>query len=176
MVSNVFPSPFFHVFCVFQCFFLFLCHWISFVFFLYDHFSICTLLLDPPFLTVCEAWDWFWYPLTCGPIGVVGVCMEQKSRYKLFLPWPGCEPRTSYSGLGSPAHLDHRALQVHPHKDMGNPKPSTLHQSGQFPSANWSFLSVPIEFFQLLLECHMERNDPCGSSAGHNLLDPSIDL
>jgi len=90
--------------------------------------------------------------------------------------WPGCEPRTSYSGLGSPAHLDHRALQAHPHKDMGNPKPSTLHQSGQFPSANWSFLSVPIEFFQLLLECHMERNDPCGSSAGHNLLDPSIDL
>jgi len=46
------------------------------VFFLYDRI-ICTLSLDPLFLTVGEfkAWDWLWYPLTFGPRGGVGACM-----------------------------------------------------------------------------------------------------
>jgi len=43
---------------IFRSSFLFLCHWISFVLFLYDQ-NICTILLDPLFVTIGEfqAWD-----------------------------------------------------------------------------------------------------------------------
>ena len=84
---------------VFRSSFLFLRHWISFVFFLYDR-SICTTSLDLLFLTLGEfqAWDWhgsLGYQLTCGPRGEVAVRMEQKSRSKL-LSWPGFEHRASH--------------------------------------------------------------------------------
>ena len=80
---------------VFWSSFLFMCHWIPFVF-SYD-WNICTIWLDPLFLTIGEfqAWDWLWYPLTCGPRGGVGVHMGQKS-WANFLPWPVFEPRTSH--------------------------------------------------------------------------------
>src|SRR6218665_708983 len=47
--------------------------------------AICTHSLDPLFLTPgkFQAWDWLWYPLTCGPRGRVGVGTEQKSRSAL---------------------------------------------------------------------------------------------
>ena len=92
------PMLFLSLFPTSWCFrssFLFLCNWISVVFFSYDG-SICTHSLDSLYFTLGEfqAWDWLRYPLNCGSRGVVGVRMEQKSRTK-FLPWPVFEPRTS---------------------------------------------------------------------------------
>src|SRR6218665_3175910 len=51
---------------VFWSSFLFLCHWISFLFFLYDRRIHSRDLL---FLKVGEfqAWDWLWYPLSLWP-------------------------------------------------------------------------------------------------------------
>src|SRR6218665_143391 len=76
--------------------------------FSYDR-SICTLSLDSLFLTLekFQPWDWFWYPLTCGPRGGVGVHMVQISRSK-FLPWSGLNlgPLTWQSSTQS---LDHRS-------------------------------------------------------------------
>src|SRR6218665_3877073 len=77
---------------------LFTCHWISFVFLLYDR-RICTHSIDHS-LAVAD----FEFPrlgLALVPDVVVpeaehGVRMKQKSRFK-FLPWPEFEPRTSQS-------------------------------------------------------------------------------
>ena len=89
---NAFPLPLFQVL-VFSG--LLSVHWISFVFFLYDR-NFCTHSLKPLFLTPCEfeAWNWFWYLLTCGLRGGVEAHMEQKSGSK-YLPWPEFEPWTS---------------------------------------------------------------------------------
>jgi len=53
-VSSVHSFAFFSCLGIFWSTFLFLCHWISFVFFLYD-WIICTLLLDP---SLPHSWAW----------------------------------------------------------------------------------------------------------------------
>ena len=77
---------------------LFTCHWISFVFLLYDQ-CICTHRSTLHLLTFSvsfQAWDWF-FTRCCGPMQRrSGVRMKQKSRIK-FLPWPGFGPRTLQS-------------------------------------------------------------------------------
>ena len=89
------PSPFslytFHISVFFHP--LFTCHWISFVFLLYDR-RICTHSIDPsladgefPGLGLALV------PEVVVPGAEPGVRMKQKSRFK-FLPWPGFEPRT----------------------------------------------------------------------------------
>src|SRR6218665_3468111 len=57
-------------------------------------FSLWPMYLHPFARVSRQAWDWLWYPLTCGPRGRVGVCIEQNFRSK-YLPRPGFEPRTS---------------------------------------------------------------------------------
>ena len=49
---------------VFFHLFFFTCHWISFVFLLYD-WHICIHLVDPSLTHFLgfQAWDWLWYPM-----------------------------------------------------------------------------------------------------------------
>src|SRR6218665_2529314 len=83
--------------------FPFTCHWISFVFLLYDR-RICTHSIDPsladdefPGLGLALV------PDVVVPEAEHGVHMKQKSSFK-FLPWPGFEPRTSQSNGRKPYH------------------------------------------------------------------------
>ena len=99
MVSNAFSFACFPCLGVFRSYFLFLCHWISFVCFL-RYRSICTHSPDPLFLTLGEfqAFDWLSLALVSTDLWfqrrTIGMRMEQKSRFK-FLPCPGFEPQTS---------------------------------------------------------------------------------
>ena len=109
LMSDAFSFTFFPCHCVFQSSFcpgairFLLC------FFIYDR-NICTLSLDPLFLTLGEfqAWDLHWYPLTFGPRSGVEVHMEQKSQCK-FRPWPGFEPRTFHLAV---QHATARPLHI----------------------------------------------------------------
>ena len=60
--------------------------------FSYDR-SICTLSLDSLFLTLekFQPWDWFWYPLTCGPRGAHGADISIQ-----IFALVRFEPRTSH--------------------------------------------------------------------------------
>src|SRR6218665_525418 len=91
--SRLSPTP-----SVSLCFFysLFTCHWISFVFLLYNR-RICTHSIDP----ILADGEFPGLGLALVPHVVVpeaehGVRMKQKSRFK-FLPLPGFEPQTLQS-------------------------------------------------------------------------------
>jgi len=86
------PLPFtftFHISVFIHSLFL-NCHWISFVFLLYDQ-RIYTHSVDP-WLThfLCEL-PGLLQARCCGPRGRAGLHMEQESQSK-FLPWPGFGP------------------------------------------------------------------------------------
>ena len=97
LVSVAFSHFTFHISLFFHSLF-FTCHWISFVFLLYDRRTcICTHSIDP---SLADG-EFPGLGLALVPDVVVsedGVRMKQKSRFK-FQPWPGFELRTlQYNG------------------------------------------------------------------------------
>ena len=93
----------------------FTCHWISFVFLLYDW---CIRTIGRPFTYSPNRWvsrlGTFSGTRCCGPRGGAGVRMKPKSRFK-FLPWPRFEPRTLQSG----GRERHHQTMAHPLYIMG---------------------------------------------------------
>src|SRR6218665_1278828 len=93
LVSIAFSNFVFHISVFFHS--LFTCHWISFVFLLYDRRS--THSIDPPL----AGGEFHGSGLSLVPDVVIPEAghetrMKQKSRFK-FMPWPGFERQTLQS-------------------------------------------------------------------------------